>query len=628
MDPPTTPQPRSMATLGGLPPELKAQIVRELYLVLLEQAEISDQDWCDEMDDVYGMHALDELVRTQPQDLAALRASGWPHWADYDEEIAEYPVEPGPDEDGWQDEERDPDQQYARRIPTVRELAALRERWRAASEPELASLQRLSLVNREFADLSYPWLWQDLSLEEKSGDRILDFIQHTLPRHARHVRSLAFGHTDAELANRPIGLSRWGHPIPPKETTDLIISTAERLSGILDPGDIAPETRERRARSLLIAEIIRMCPNIERIDCESFQKHEIPDDAYEDDEIVVNEDAVYRIDHALDAVRTHLGPKLTDLTLLVNDDSVTTEADVAHVLEACPNLVRLDLEVFCGYQDPDERKRLHRAVLNLRQLESLDVAAGSFVTDEFVTRVLAYECEDEDDPGRRVGPANPFPRLELLALVECDDLSFESFYALVDRFRATLKVLDLDDTPHANHAAETDKYLGRAFDLPRLETLVVSTAHEPEFLAAFRTCRLVEFSLGFCPAFAYKDVEDFVTLHQETLRKVEVADDAALTDAQVESLEVFCHAKGIRCELLDPESDDDLSAGVGGPGGLDGSDFDDEDEGGWYDEDSEDHDEHEEDDDDEDDLARDRPVRREGEHPDLVAPEDELHPFF
>lgn len=255
------------------------------------------------------------------------------------------------------------------------------------------------------------------------------------------------------------------------------------------------------------------------------------------------------------------------------------------------------MEIYCTYNKPEERKALHEALLKLRKLETLDVGAGEFINDEFVQLALApihHKNEEEEETS-----SNPFPALNCLALGYCQDLSFDSFFNFIHLFSSTLRVLDLDSTPHANHPAVTKKYLGRPFDLPHLRTLVLSTPHEPKILDSFVNTKLTEFSYGFCPAFSYKNVEDFIALHQDTLKKVEIHDQAALTQAQVERLEVFCHAKGIECELLEPDSSDEEEDDEAY---LDPSDFEDEDEGGWYDAGTDEEEEEEDEDEDEDEV--------------------------
>ncbi|GAA5893802.1 uncharacterized protein JCM6883_003641 [Sporobolomyces salmoneus] len=580
-------QSRSMASLGRLPPELKAQIVRDLYFILAEEADQPDP-WLEHLNDKYGEEvALTATVQasagSEEQLVRSYEIMNGTQQADELPLVDDIPKGGEDDEDAWEDE--GDDEKPAGGVsgqPTLEELMKTRRVLNEISQHEFASLHNLSLVNREFAELSFPWIWHEIDLEDTNISHLWTLVTEVLPRHAQHVRSLAFGQSDGTIL--PFMTSASDRYRAERD----LIETAERLSKIRDPKVLEYSVRRRRTKSLMIAELIKMCPNIERIDCEAFQKHPIPEEAYEDDPTIIREAEVYHTDHALEAIRSHLGPKLTDLTLLINDDDISSELDVAKLLEGCPKLLRVDLAVYCGRENARDRTRLHEALLKLEKLETLDIGAGQFINDEFAQLVLERmkSREEEEAVSRSQGgesTSNPFPNLQCLALVECPDLSFESFFNLIHCFSSTLRILDIDSTPHANHPEVTKKYLGRPFNLPQLRTLVLSTPHEAKFLDSFVDCKLVEFCLGFCPSFSYKDIEDFITLHQTTLKKIEVADDAALSEAQFESLEVFCHAKGISVELLEPDSDEEDEEDE-----IDPSDLDEDDEGGWYDEQTDD----------------------------------------
>lgn len=446
--------------------------------------------------------------------------------------------------------------------------------------------------------VSLPSFLQEIILENRSGEAILRLINDVLPRHAYLVESLAFGQSSEPLLDDEYSFTddetnETHISLTPEKVS--VIEESERIGGVGQGKEKElPRmlVRARRARGLLIAKVIEMCTNVHQLDCEvsrqsytfpslrnytdpissqAFQKHPIPEDAYEEDETVMDPTKIYRTDHALEAVVQHLGPKLADFSLLINEDEVSSEADIANVIKHCPNLLRLNLEVYCQSHGNGGRQALHEALLSLNKLETLDIGTPcDFINDEFAQLVLDR-------------PENPYPSLSCLALVECNDLSYPSFISLIERFSQSLRILDIDNTPHANHPRQTKKYLGKPFNLPNLQTLVLSTAHEPKFLQSFINCKLVEFTLGFCPSIAYKDVEDFIIQHSESLVKLEIASDAALTQAQVESLEVFCHAKGISCELLEPDESDGDEEDDPSEFGVD----DDDDEGGWYDEDGE-----------------------------------------
>lgn len=366
--------------------------------------------------------------------------------------------------------------------------------------------------------------------------------------------------------------------IPPSHLR--IIEAAEKLNGVTAAG-ISSEIRHRRTRSLLMAQVVRMCPNVIAIDTEMLPKTR-PDwsDDLEDRDLT-NPDIVYAVDHALDAVKEHLAARLEDLTLLINSDGITTEGDLADLISACPNLLRLSVDCLVPAGPRLNRDKLYRALAGLTKLETLEIDAGEFFNDEFANEVEVQ-----------------WP-LKVLALAECEDLSFPAFLTFVHKFSATLECLDLDRTPHDNVERDSKQYIHRALQLPRLDALCLATMHEAAWLLeGFAQCPIREFSLGFCPAVGLGDIEQFIDVHAQTLQRIEVQGDAALTEAQVESLEVLCHSKHIECEVLPLDSSDEETD-------EDGilSDWDDEDEddhGGWTDVSEEEVNEDDDDDDDHD----------------------------
>ncbi|GAA6057747.1 hypothetical protein JCM3770_001719 [Rhodotorula araucariae] len=519
----TLPPPsRKLACLGNLPPELKLHIVRKVAEADIEGDDDDDPAptaWID--DDGAGDDALNAGIKRKRRPSAQ-------------------------EEDGWRDV--DELELGSDGNPTPEALARVRDQYTVDMEDVMrpSGIEALTLVNHEFNELASPIMWQNLDFEDRSNEAILTCIRTILPKYGRHVRSLEFGQADSrmmELDPPSSGYDAMDPFLPMRRDRLAVVEAAEKLAGVA-PEDYNSETRHRRTRSLLVAEVVRLCPNVIRVDCEGMPRTRLDwADSLEETDLA-DRNVVYATDHALEAVKTHLGAQLTDLTFLVNDDSVTTEAHVADILLACPNLLRLELESYVPSGPRENRDKLHGALAALSQLESFTHAGGDFIDDEFALR---------DDVA--------WP-LKVLALAECEDLSFPAFFAFVHRFARTLECLDLDGTPHTNVDSDNEAFAGRALALARLDTLVLATQHEPQFLlAAFASCPVRELSLGFCPAVELKDVEAFIDLHVETLRRIEVAGDAALTEAQVESLEVLCHAKGIECELLPPDDDDSEDEG-------------------------------------------------------------------
>ncbi|GAA5856855.1 hypothetical protein JCM8547_008877, partial [Rhodosporidiobolus lusitaniae] len=426
----------------------------------------------------------------------------------------------------------------------------------------------------------------ELDFESVSNESILHLITHVLPGHASHVHSLAFGQSEARmLRDDPPTAGAYDAvdpflPLPPRRLA--IVEAAERFGGVSSTVDeegtaLSSEVRSRRCRSLLVAEVIRQCRNVVRLDFEGFPciNPLWVDDIDERDLTELPVNIVYSVDHAAEAVKRYIGAGLTDLTYLVNDDGVTTEGEVAALLSACPNLLRLELETLVPSGSSTNRDALYAAFEALHKLEALNIVDGAmYLTDAFAALPLDW------------------PNLTVLALGECEDLSFSSFRTLVERFSTSLEVLDIAGTPHANHPEDTKKSLSSGpLNLPRLNTLVLETPHESPFLLTLFTLSPIRtFSFGFCPAIEFSNVLKFLDLQQGTLKRVEVASDAALTSGQVEGLEVLCHARGVECELLEAEEDSETD--LSDPSEFDIDDDDEElDQDGWSDEDGEEDDE-------------------------------------
>ncbi|POY70480.1 hypothetical protein BMF94_6548 [Rhodotorula taiwanensis] len=574
---------RRLACLGNLPPELKALIVLKAVEVDLEAADDDDDNeaadahgWVDEDDDrdpVESTHPLGRSTKRKrdPSDVGQPARS-----------------HTGDDDDGWRDVDELEEENEG---PVGEGYGQYQTDMRDALKP--TALAALSLVNREFNELATPYLWEELDFEYRSNESALRCIREIVPKHGKHVKMIDFGQSDARMLDLEVeGGYQSADPFAPVPISYRpIIEAAEQLNGVSGDG-VSTEIRYRRTRSLLLAEIIRQCPNITSVDTEMMHKTrpEWADDLEDGD--LTDSHVVYMTDHALDAVKRYLGPQLEDLSLLVNDDGVSTEGDLADVLLACPNLLRLELDCLAPSGPRANREKLYGALAGLSKLESLTIDAGEFFNDEFATEV------DVQWP------------LKVLGLTECDELSFPAFFTFVHRFSSTLECLDTDRTPHDNNERDTKAYLHRALQLPKLDTLCLATMHEPAWLLdGFAHCPVREFSLGFCPAIELAHIEQFIDLHAQTLRRIEVQGDAALSEAQVESLEVLCHSKHIECEVLPVESDDEDDDPEDGLSDWEDEDADDRD--GWTDE--EDDEEDDEGDDEEDDEGDDE----EDGHPQL-----------
>lgn len=238
-------------------------------------------------------------------------------------------------------------------------------------------------------------------------------------------------------------------------------------------------------------------------------------------------------DYVMEAAKK-VGSKIEDLTLSNEEVSMYTEGEVATFLTYFPNVLRLDMGLILH---PTGRDELLQSLVGYEKLETLSLVSAPYVNEQFAS--AAWKAP-----------------LKILALEGCEELSFPSFRTLVHKFSPTLEVLDIDDVPHTNSEVDNTKWLGKPIDLPKLNTLVLTTLHEAKFLDSFATLPIEEFELGFCPSIPYEALEAFIRSHEATLKQFTIHAGSNLTEAQMESIEVLCHAKGVNCDIeLDEEED-------------------------------------------------------------------------
>ncbi|GAA5840214.1 hypothetical protein JCM9279_002312 [Rhodotorula babjevae] len=576
LPPPT----RRLATLGNLPPELKVLIVQTV--ARLDQEDDGDKPmpphahW---VDDVYGPEDDDDGPEDgddgAPYQFGAKRRSSsqWPVGPVYPDRPKDSGAEGKDGDDGWADvDEFELDEEGN---PTLDALRKVRDQYKVDMADTLrpTGIDALTLVNREFSAIAMPIKWVALHLEHRSNEAIFNVIDQILPHRGVHVRSIEFEQLFFRmLDDDPLGSGV--HPAVPETPLSPdhleFITKVEQLAGESAEG-VSNERRFRRTRSILLARVVSLCRNATRVHGETFPRtrKEYIDAEVQDEDDVVEHLSVYAHDHAFESVKKLLGPQLVDLTLVVPDDGVTNELDVADIIATCPKLLRLEVDLELPEGDRVNRPQLQDALAELTALEVFTHTAGDFIDDEFAAR-----------------PDVKWP-LKVLGLAECENLSFPSLRKFVHRFKSTLECLDLDGAPHNNVDRDNEQLCAKPFDLPKLDTLVLSTQHEAPFLvSAFAACPIASLTLGFCPAVDLKDLETFIDVHALTLRRIEVAGDAALSEAQVESLEVLCHAKGIECELLPPDdSDSDLDDDPSEWGGIVADGDDDSDSDSWTEDD-------------------------------------------
>lgn len=344
---------------------------------------------------------------------------------------------------------------------------------------------------------------------------LLRLARDILPRRGSHVDRLLFRETpyDTVLDDDE------ADEVPAAEGAALeVVEEAEKLAQ-LDAGSLEWELRCQRARNALLAEIIKLCPNLKYLDLEGplrlFRKTKSVEGAASSDLAEIKETEVPNV--AFKALKA-IGGQIEHLGLLVPPDGLSTEKDAAEYISAFPNLKTLDLTCFLAVPDGDDfvkedREALYKALTSLKNLEELDLGQSSFVDDAF-----PLPTADGDFA---------FP-LKHLALGEYHKLTVEGLRKLVERFSATLESLEMDDTVPAGDEDEDDKTtptFGEPFKLPKLTNLELATTQPASFLSLFDACPLVEVLLGECLQLTPKDVIAFLEKHKGTIKVVDIEED-------------------------------------------------------------------------------------------------------
>ncbi|BGP15710.1 hypothetical protein JCM10213_006120 [Rhodosporidiobolus nylandii] len=405
-------------------------------------------------------------------------------------------------------------------------------------DQRVAALSALSLVNKEWYSLVAPVIWRELCLFPCSTESLLELVVEILPCQGKHVDQISF----EERPISPLLEDGATDELPSPEGRALeVVEAAERLASL----DVAPEWEIRvvRARTALLAQVVKSCPNVKALDIEGPLRPITVKTGDEEETLVAfSETEVPYL--ALEAVKS-LGGAVEALSLLLPPDGISTEGDAATLLSSFPNLKSLEINCFTANGDEEAKKAdraaLYTALSSLTKLEELDLGASNFVIDEFAALPLAFP-------------------LTHLALNEYNTLSFPSFITLVERFSATLESLELDGTPHDEDDEATAAHIGKPLNLPKLVELEFATEHKAAFLDLFAKLPLKTVSIGECPEITAADVLKFLEAHKATLKQVALEPNGLKeeeSDGEKLAIEVvgdWCEAQGISFAMMLPNA--------------------------------------------------------------------------
>lgn len=227
--------------------------------------------------------------------------------------------------------------------------------------------------------------------------------------------------------------------------------------------------------------------------------------------------------HIIDALQTCVNVKAFQINGDGGDVNCTGH-HLAKIILAMPNLERFTSSIAVDHEGLD---KFCNALTNLEHLTSLSLRNADYICDNYF---FAWKFKAP---------------LRALALQGCPELSFEYFRHWVHQFSESLTALDIDNVPHHYEECDNRRYSGMPFDLPKLDTVRLSTKHDSSFLNSFVNAPLVEFEFNHCPRITFPAFAGRMRDHSSTLKTVILGPKARLVTAQVDLFEL-CYAKDFK----------------------------------------------------------------------------------
>ncbi|GAA5957714.1 hypothetical protein JCM10213_001336 [Rhodosporidiobolus nylandii] len=193
-----------------------------------------------------------------------------------------------------------------------------------------------------------PLRWKAMDLKESGLKKLVSFVQHILPLHGPHIRSLVY-----DAAASPADFRT---PAQEKRAT---LQAIEMITGSEVGED--QDSRQLRARALLVAEIVLASPNLQEVQL------------YESGAVVGLDDKS-RVGWALYPILEVLPVVVANLRILKLDISPGSAPVVAKFIESAVQLEELRLRTTWMLQlESTPAHSLLRSISSLRHLRVLDV---------------------------------------------------------------------------------------------------------------------------------------------------------------------------------------------------------------------------------------------------------------
>jgi hypothetical protein len=353
-----------------------------------------------------------------------------------------------------------------------------------------------------------------------------------------------------------------------------VVEQVEKVCQVEKPRD--EQIRQRRARSLILAEIVKTCPQLVKIefDCPELEEEE------EEEEEKENVDTELR-DYLLDALKLYANSfkSLSHIGYTLNPVSTSSYEDAASLISTFSTQLR-SIRLDCA-SAPGDSQAILNALSSVERLESLDLSDSDFQFDFSKLGGGGGDGQSKNWPLRR------------LVLGEFLELSTEQFSTLINRFSSTLEILHIEGCPTFDEEEPgSEKKEIKAFNtskinkLPKLVILEISTNHSVKILnwltPSAHSPSLRELRIGFCPNFDVDQLVEYLEKNRDKLEYFEL-DVTCFGMEEVAKLGAVSEELDIKFQLVSTGGFDDEFMGGGDFDGDEGEVEDQE----WEDEDDE-----------------------------------------
>ncbi|GAA5919523.1 hypothetical protein JCM6882_004761 [Rhodosporidiobolus microsporus] len=255
------------------------------------------------------------------------------------------------------------------------------------------ALYSLSLVNRELHALCVPHVWEALRLMNRPNSSYLRLVLRALPRYARHIKTLCLRGEEGDNDWRKEGSKKPRSSNPSWSLYDRyedarrtrVLDEALELADIPD-AEFEGYLGSDDTRSVLNVAVLKRCPGVRTLEWQHIDEE-------------MEEEIRPSLQLFLRALTSTIGPSITSLRLVNSCEAPFHQ--LAAFLQACPNVEKLDVDIFRTEPNDPDLLLFNSAVANLTHLTSLTLegdhgADSSLFLLPFASRLTSLDIFNRD----------------------------------------------------------------------------------------------------------------------------------------------------------------------------------------------------------------------------------------